>query len=427
MGFFYNKYDDGIYRVRNICGIKITTKPLENRINMLLSQINEVKAKIDNIDIRTINTDVRSINIENQSNNIPYFYRDIKVKLNHIASTEYNYDRNIFNNINPPYISIIVPIYDIGKDYLVNCLDSLVHQTLKEIEIILVNDCSPNEEDDLICKEYALKDKRIKYIKHKENKGPGGARMTGLKESKGYSIGFVDPDDTVALNAYEIAVSRMLINNTDIVCFSFYWIENDEITDMHINIPQFLYGNNILHLLSIEKMHGPLWDKIYKKELIDKFKFDLFIDKNKLDDMIAIIKIFSIANIYEYIPIPLYFHNRRSISITNDIDKKYIFDDRKFSIENIFNYFRNNFLLKEKEIEMNNYIVTLYRLCYIFIDMKFYKTKQTENDINIYKTQRELLKQLIIDNIKDGYISEEIFLDICDKRNLWYIRDLYYN
>lgn len=45
MGFFYNKYDDGIYRVRNICGIKITTKPLENRINLLLSQINEIKGK----------------------------------------------------------------------------------------------------------------------------------------------------------------------------------------------------------------------------------------------------------------------------------------------------------------------------------------------------------------------------------------------
>ena len=423
MGFFYNKYDDGIYRVRNICGIKITTKPLENKINMLLSQINEIKTKIDNIDIKTINTDLRSINIENQVNNIPYFYRDIKVKLNHIASEEYNYDRNIFNNIKPPYISIIVPIYDIGKEYLLNCLDSLVNQTLKEIEIILVNDCSPNEEDDLICKEYALKDKRIKYIKHEENKGPGGARMTGLREAKGYAIGFMDPDDIIALNAYEIAVSRMLINNTDIVCFNFYWIENDEVIDMHINIPQFLYGNNILHLLSIEKMHAPLWDKIYKKDLINKLGYHFMPEKIYSQDLVAIFKIFSISNSLEYIPIPLYFHYRRNESVTNIIDNKYIFD-KYDAIENIFNYSKE-LNIDSVNYEMNNFIVALYRLTYVFIDMKFYKTKQTEKDIEIYNDQRKLLKQLIVDNIRDGYITEEIFLDICNKRNLWFLIDLY--
>ena len=67
----------------------------------------------------------------------------------------------------------------------------------------------------------------------------------------------------------------------------------------------------------------------------------------------------------------------------------------------------------------------MYRLTYVFIDMKFYKTKQTEKDIEIYNSQRKLLKNLIIDNIKNGYITEEIFLDICNKRNLWYLTDLY--
>lgn len=419
MGFFYNKYDNGIYRVRNICGIKITTKPLENKINLLLSQINDIQLRIDKID--SINSKIN--NIENQVNNIPYFYRDIKVKLNHIASEEYDYDKNIFNNIKPPYISIIVPIYNIGKEYLVNCLDSLVNQTLKEIEIILVNDCSPNEEDDLICKEYALKDKRIKYIKHKENKGSGGARMTALREAKGYAIGFADPDDTVALNAYEIAVSRMLINNTDIVCFNYYWIENDEITDMHINIPQFIYGNNILHLLSIEKMHAPLWDKVYKKTLLDKLGYHFMPEKIYSQDMVANFKIFSISNFLEYIPVPLYFHYRRNESVTNIMNNKFIIDKYE-AIDNIFNYSKQ-LNIDVVNAEMNNFIVALYRLTYGFIDMKFYKTKQTEKDIEIYNSQRKLLKNLIIDNIKNGYITEEIFLDICNKRNLWFLIDLY--
>lgn len=409
MDFFYSKYDDGIYQVRNICGIKITTKPLKNKINLLLSQINEIKLKVNNI--------------ENQVNNIPYFYRDIKVKLNHIASEEYDYDKNIFNKIKTPYISIIVPIYNIGREYLVNCLDSLVNQTLKEIEIILVNDCSQNEEDDLICKQYALKDKRIKYIKHKENKGSGGARMTALKEANGYAIGFADPDDTVALNAYEIAVSRMLLNNTDIVCFNYYWIENDEITDMHINIQQFLYGYYILHLLCIEKMHAPLWDKIYKKELLDKLDCDFIPENIYSQDMVGLFKIFSISNSLEYIPIPLYFHYRRKESVTNIVNNKYIIDKYE-AIKNIFDYSKK-LNICDVDIEMYNFFVTFYRLTYTFIDIKFHKTKQTENDINIHNIQRELLKKLIIDNIKDGYITEEIFLDICDKRNLWYLIDLY--
>ena len=94
-------------------------------------------------------------------------------------------------------------------------------------------------------------------------------------------------------------------------------------------------------------------------------------------------------------------------------------------IKIIFLYYKNTKL--NIEIEMYDFFISLYRLCYTFIDMKFYKTKQTENDINIYKSQRKLLKQIIIDNIKYGYITEDIFLDICNKRNLSYIRDLYYN
>ncbi|MEI0539158.1 glycosyltransferase family 2 protein [Brachyspira pulli] len=420
MGFFYNKYDDGIYRVRNICGIKITTKPLENKINLLLSQISEMKLKIDNIDVRTINTDVRTINIENQVNNIPYFYRDIKVKLNHIASEEYNYDRNIFNNIKPPYISIIVPIYNIGKEYLVNCLNSLVNQTLKEIEIILVNDCSPNEEDDLICKEYALKDKRIKYIKHKENKGSGGARMTGLKEATGYAIGFVDPDDIVALNAYEITVSRMVLNNVDIVCFNWFRIDNNyNMFDVDINIPQFVYGKDIIHLLSIEKMHACVLDKIYKRELLDKLGYDFMPEKISSQDMVANFKIFSISNSLEYINKQLYYYRKRDDSVTGKFDDKVIID-KHIAIENIYKFVKNNNLISLTE-DMYNFFVTFYCVCCYFINVKLGETKNYEQ----YDIQVKLVKQLIVDNIRDGYITEEIFLDICNKRNLWFLINLY--
>ena len=297
----------------------------------------EMSMETNGTHTETINSDIGNVQINEEvkavSKPCVSSWRNINIRNCYLNG--YNYDRNIFNNIKPPYISIIVPIYNIGKEYLVNCLNSLVNQTLKEIEIILVNDCSPNEEDDLICKEYALKDKRIKYIKHKENKGSGGARMTGLKEANGYAIGFVDPDDTVNLNTYEIAVSKMIFNNVDIVCFNWFIIDqNYNISDVDINIPKFVYGKDIINLLSIERMHACVLDKIYKKELLDKLGYDFMPEKISSQDMVANFKIFSIANSLEYITKQLYHYKRRNNSITGKLDNKFI-TDKYIAIDNI--------------------------------------------------------------------------------------------
>ena len=72
---------------------------------------------------------------------------------------------------NFPLVSVIIPVYNIGEKYLRHCLESVINQSYKNIEIIIVNDCCAFEEDDKICLEYASKDGRIKYIKHKENMG----------------------------------------------------------------------------------------------------------------------------------------------------------------------------------------------------------------------------------------------------------------
>lgn len=108
---------------------------------------------------------------------------------------------NKFNNSNNLLlVSIIIPVYNIGEKYLRQCLESVINQSYKNIEIIIVNDCSVFEEDEKIILEYASKDNRIKYIKHKENMGDGAARMTGLKEAKGYSVLFADGDDYMSLD-----------------------------------------------------------------------------------------------------------------------------------------------------------------------------------------------------------------------------------
>ena len=99
-----------------------------------------------------------------------------------------------------PSISIIVPIYNVER-YFRRCMNSLLNQTLQDIEIILVDDESPDNCPE-ICEEYAAKDSRIKVI-HKKNAGLGFARNSGLKLATGEYVAFVDSDDYVDLTMYE--------------------------------------------------------------------------------------------------------------------------------------------------------------------------------------------------------------------------------
>ncbi len=114
-----------------------------------------------------------------------------------------------------PKVSVIIPVYNTEK-YLRKCLDSVCNQTLSDIEIICVNDCSTDNSFEIL-KEYASKDDRIKLIDFKENKGAAVARNTGIDEAKGEYIGFVDSDDFIDLDFYEKLYKEAINKNADIV------------------------------------------------------------------------------------------------------------------------------------------------------------------------------------------------------------------
>lgn len=116
-------------------------------------------------------------------------------------------------------VSVIVPVYNVPKKYLEKCVSSLVNQTLNDIEIILVDDGTPDTSGKL-CDGYAKKDSRIKVI-HQENKGLCGARNTGVKSSTGEWISFVDGDDWIEPNAYEKLYNIGTKNNVDAVMFGY--------------------------------------------------------------------------------------------------------------------------------------------------------------------------------------------------------------
>ncbi len=114
-----------------------------------------------------------------------------------------------------PKVSVIIPVYNAEK-YLKKCLDSACGQTLKEIEIICVNDCSPDSSLEIL-NEYASKDNRIKIIDFKENKGASAARNAGLKIACGEYISFIDSDDYISLNFLELLYNKAIDTNSDII------------------------------------------------------------------------------------------------------------------------------------------------------------------------------------------------------------------
>ena len=113
-----------------------------------------------------------------------------------------------------PKVSVIIPVYNTEK-YLRKCLDSVCNQTLSDIEIICVNDCSTDNSFEIL-KKYASKDDRIKLIDFKENKGAAVARNTGIDEAKGEYIGFVDSDDFIDLDFYEKLYNKAIETGADV-------------------------------------------------------------------------------------------------------------------------------------------------------------------------------------------------------------------
>lgn len=113
-----------------------------------------------------------------------------------------------------PIISVIVPVYKVEK-YLERCVSSLINQSLEDMEIILVDDGSPDQSGAL-CERLQEKDERILVI-HKKNGGLSSARNAGMKVARGKYIGFVDSDDDVELDMFQVMVAVAELNNADFV------------------------------------------------------------------------------------------------------------------------------------------------------------------------------------------------------------------
>lgn len=268
-----------------------------------------------------------------------------------------------------PLVSIIVPVYNTEK-YLNQCIDSLINQTYKNIEIILVNDGS-TDDSGKICDEYKAKDKRVK-VYHIQNKGVSNARNIGISKAAGQFIMFLDSDDWIEPETCEVALSKALETDSDIVFWS--WIKesaNDSFKETYLEENSKILINNEVNKLRIrciglldDELKNPVktdafntpWAKLYKRDLLINSGVE-FIERKKvgMEDVLFNIQLFQYVNKVTYIA--KYFNHyvlENPTSLTK-IDTDVLFEKFKTLFNNIENIGHKNLRFEEA---LNNRICT---------------------------------------------------------------------
>lgn len=171
----------------------------------------------------------------------------------------------------PPLISVIIPVYRV-EAYLDRCVESVVRQTDTNLEIILVDDGSPDRSGE-ICDDWAKKDARIRVI-HKENGGLSDARNAGLAIAAGEYIGFVDSDDRLDPRFFEILLDRLETTESDICsCHAFAFSEDTVPIPENIGKTTVYHGEGALQALIDGRITQTVWNKLYRRSVLQGIHF----------------------------------------------------------------------------------------------------------------------------------------------------------
>jgi glycosyltransferase involved in cell wall biosynthesis len=281
-------------------------------------------------------------------------------------------------------IDIIVPIYNV-ENYLSKCLDSIINQTYKKINIILVDDGS-TDKSGIICDEYQKKDKRIKVI-HQKNMGLSEARNVGLKSSNSKYVSFIDSDDYIDNDFIDYLYSNLIEYDSDISICSYY-LESKKRNKKFKEIITITNSEKALKLLSAcdYKYSFVAWNKLYKRSL---FKNNLFRKSKLYEDMFTISKsvikskniCFSNLKKYHYL-------NKRPNSISNIKINNREFDRLEES-------FLLLSLINDKYPSLTEHFIVFDILNHLYICDKYLLIKE-KNNAFINSTNELIRNQLLM-------------------------------
>ncbi len=304
-----------------------------------------------------------------------------------------------------PKISVIIPIYNVQK-YLQECMDSIINQTLKDIEIICIYD----ESDDnslTILREYLEKDIRVKII-HNSGKSLGSARNLGIHNCSGEYIYFVDSDDWIELNTLE-SMSKNFSKDIDLFCFGANIISEKNVSNKQIeNMKRYheikFSGNMNLDKQTITNMTVTVWNKIFKTQII-KSNNIFFPEKITHEDNAFFHKYAILCNKAHFSDKYFYNYRQRTDSLITEVTKnntKYIYD-RMLAWQDIYNFARSKNISKQ-HIELLLYLFKLH----FFFDYNY--CSETNKEILLQKTTEialcidinEIVGEKTIQEIRDN-------------------------
>lgn len=241
-------------------------------------------------------------------------------------------------------LSIVIPVYNVEK-YLEKAVNSVIKQTYKNLEIILVDDGS-KDSSGILCDKLAKLDTRIKVI-HQENAGLSAARNAGIKMATGNYIGFVDSDDVIAENMYEILYEALIKNDAKIAMCDYIPFSSAE-PNYGGNYETVVFDTNeaLKELMIDKRVRNFAWNKLYDINLFTNIEFP---KGKKYEDVGTTFKLFLEADKLVYVDAKLYGYFIRTDSITGNYNI-----NSALNLMELMEY-RYKYLIKEK-LELKNYI-----------------------------------------------------------------------
>ena len=315
--------------------------------------------------------------------------------------------------IDIPKISVIIPIYNTQK-YLRKCLDSVINQTLKEIEIICINDASTDSSKKIL-EEYSLKDKRIKIINNERNLGQSLTRNKGLDIAKGEFIGFVDSDDYIEPQTYEISYINAKNDNVDIVKFNEI-IFKDKSDKGYLNENNLNVTGKIYNIKKCwRNFSNVIWNKIIKNSIIKKHNLR-FIEGLYGEDFCFLKMLYPFINKVKIIS-PKFYHYRRRRKQLSRISMNKKWEKIKPMFYILPKFWKDNNLIKGNEKFLFELLLDIYT------GRGRDKLKRVNEFYNMIKNETDLFNKKNINNL-DEYFKQEVIYLINNNTNNSNIEDL---
>lgn len=305
-------------------------------------------------------------------------------------------------------ISIIIPVYNV-EQYLERCVKSVINQTYKDLQIILVDDGAKDSSGQM-CDELAKLDNRIEVI-HKENGGLSDARNHGMRIAKGKYIGFVDSDDYIAEDMFETLYRVITENESDISIVSFYEMYNDKLIGVRDSGKLEIMNKQeaIKELLIDTKIQSYAWNKLFKKELFDGLEFPT--GKN-FEDIATTLLLFEKCDKVALLEEPKYYYLRRDNSIIGVRNTK-TYTDYLEVIYDKYMYLKD----KYPEIEMYNAYNFIINMIWVYTIIVTFGLDDVYKE---FEKRYELFKELVekyneIPNMLDNYNKAVLYMLLLDK------------